>query len=165
MFSAARTAPLTRSGPRPQPIAFSLVAHAGILSLVVLGPAPHTSSRPQSLYEQVIKPHEHELVWYSFRQKLPEVSPSEVQHSEPAGAELKSPGQTIISNPKQGERGSRKWHRPTSWRSGCRRFRRLRRGRRGSCSSLRSPGGGSCLIRFPCRSRPRSKRRSRVRRW
>jgi TonB family protein len=112
MFSAARTAPLTRSGPRPQPIAFSLVAHAGILSLVVLGPAPHTSSRPQSLYEQVIKPHEHELVWYSFRQKLPEVSPSEVQHSEPAGAELKSPGQTIISNPKQGERGVQMIWRP-----------------------------------------------------
>jgi TonB family protein len=105
MFSAARTAPLTRSGPRPQPIALSLVAHAGILSLVVLGPVPHASRRPQTLYDQVIKAHEHELVWYSFRQKLPEVSPPEMQHSQLAGAELKSPGQTIISNPKQGERG------------------------------------------------------------
>jgi TonB family protein len=112
MFSAARTAPLTRSGPRPQPIALSLVAHAGVLSLVVLGPVPHASRRPQSLYEQIIKPHEHELVWYSFRQKLPEVTPSEIQPSQPAGAELKSPDQTIISNPKQGERGVQMIWRP-----------------------------------------------------
>lgn len=112
MFSAARTVPLTRSGPRPQPIALSLVAHAGILSLVVLGPVPHPSSRPQSLYELAIKPHEHELVWYSFRQKLPEVSPPEVQHSQAAGAELKTPEQTIISNPKQGERGVQMIWRP-----------------------------------------------------
>ena len=112
MFSAARTAPLTRSGPRPQPIVLSLVAHAGILSLVVLGPAPHTSGRPQSLYEQAIKQHEHELVWYSFRQKLPEVSPPEVQHSQLAGAELKSSDQTVISNPKQGERAVQMIWRP-----------------------------------------------------
>ena len=112
MFSAARTAPLTRSGPRPRPIVFSLVAHAGILSLVVLGPVPHVSSRPQSRYEQMIKPYEHKLVWYSFRQKLPEVSPPDVQHSQHPGAELKSPDQTIISNPKQGERGVQMIWRP-----------------------------------------------------
>lgn len=112
MFSAARTAPLTRSGPRPQPIALSLMAHAGILSLVVLGPAPNAARRPQSLYEQVIKPHEHELVWYSFRQKLPEVSPADMQHSQPDGAELKNSDQTIISNPKQAERGAQMIWRP-----------------------------------------------------
>jgi TonB family protein len=112
MFSAARTASLTRSGPRPQPIALSLVAHAGILSLVVLGPVPNGSRRAQSLYEQAIKRHEHELVWYRFRQKLPEISPPEMQHSERAGAELKSPDQTIISNPKQGERGVQMIWRP-----------------------------------------------------
>lgn len=112
MFSAARTAPLTRSGPRPQPIALSLMAHAGILSLVVLGPAPNPSRRPPSLYEQVIKPHEHELVWYSFRQKLPEVSPADMQHVQPDGAELKSPDQTVISNPKQAEHGVQMIWRP-----------------------------------------------------
>jgi len=112
MFSAARTAPLTRSGPRPQPIALSLMAHAGILSLVVLGPAPNASHRPQSLYEQVIKPHEHELVWYSFRQKLPEVSPSGMQHSQLDGAELKNPDQTMIASPKQAERGAQMIWRP-----------------------------------------------------
>ena len=112
MFSAARTAPLTRSGPRPQPIALSLVAHAGVLSLVVFGPAPYASSRSRSLYEEVIKPHEHELVWYSFRQRLPEVSPPDMQHSQSAGAALKNTNQTIISNPKQAEPGTQMIWRP-----------------------------------------------------
>ena len=44
--------------------------------------------RPRSLYDQVIKPHEHELVWYSFRQKLPEVSPIEKPEDRPPGAEV-----------------------------------------------------------------------------
>ena len=111
MFSAARTAPLTRNGPRPQPIAFSLMAHAGILSLVVFGPPPGRSGVPRSLYDQVIKPREHELVWYSFRQKLPEVSPPKAE-PQPAGAELNSPNQTIQSNAKPGEPGAQMIWRP-----------------------------------------------------
>jgi TonB family protein len=65
--------------------------------------------RPRSLYDQVIKPHEHELVWYSFRQKLPEVSPEKADDRTLA-AELKSPDQTIVS--KQGERGKQMIWRP-----------------------------------------------------
>src|SRR6185312_2835813 len=56
MFGAARTAPLTPSGPRPVPVVFSLVAHAGVLSFVVFGPRPHLAERQRSLYEQEIKP-------------------------------------------------------------------------------------------------------------
>jgi TonB family protein len=102
MFSAARAAPLTRSGPRPLPVAFSVLAHAGLLSLVALGPRPGSSPRPRSLYDEVIRPHEHHIVWYSFRQKLPEVSPLESQSYKPPGAEIKTPGQAIVSNPKHG---------------------------------------------------------------
>jgi TonB family protein len=108
MFSAATAAPLTRSGPRPLPIVFSILAHGGLLALVASGP-PSTRMRPRSLYDQVIKPHEHELVWYSFRQKLPEVSPLEKPDDRPPGAELKSP-QTIVS--KQGDRGKQMIWRP-----------------------------------------------------
>ena len=105
MFGAARNAPLTPSGPRPVPVIFSLVAHAGVLSFVVFGPRPHLAERRRSLYEQVIKPHEHELVWYSFRQKLPDVTPPDNRSAQPPAAEIKTAGQTIISNPKQGEQG------------------------------------------------------------
>ncbi len=108
MFGAATTAPLTRSGPRPLPIAFSLLVHGGLLALVASGPVSGRL-RPRSLYEEVIKPHEHELVWYKFREKLPEVSPAKPD-DEPPGAELKSPDQTIVS--KQGDRGKQMIWRP-----------------------------------------------------
>ena len=108
MFGAATTAPLTRSGPRPLPIAFSLLVHGGLLALVASGPVSGRL-RPQSLYEQVIKPHEHELVWYKFREKLPEVSPDKPDE-QPPGAELKSPDQTIVSQ--QGDRGKQMIWRP-----------------------------------------------------
>ncbi|HUJ22371.1 MAG TPA: energy transducer TonB [Bryobacteraceae bacterium] len=106
MLSVARSTALTRSGPRPLPIAVSLAGHACLLGMVVLGPPPDLSARAPSLYEQVIKPNEHKLVWYSFQEKLPEVSPVEKQDAQPPGAEWTRPDQTIVSHPKQADRGS-----------------------------------------------------------
>src|SRR5258708_18123772 len=108
MLGAATAAPLPRSGPRPLPIAYSLLVHGGLLALVASGPASGRL-RPRSLYDQVIKPHGHELVWYKFREKLPEVSPAKPD-DQPPGAELKSPDQTIVS--KQGDRGKQMIWRP-----------------------------------------------------
>src|ERR1700682_492559 len=110
MFGAARTAPLTRFGPRPVPIAFSLVVHACLLSLVAFGPVPARSLRSRSLYDEVIKPHQHDLVWYSFPQKLPEVSPAE--NPDQADAQQNLSEQTIVSKPKIAERGSQMVWRP-----------------------------------------------------
>ncbi len=113
MFSAARAAPLTRSGPRPLPIArFSAGPCGHPAPWWFSARAPNASRRSRSLYDQMIKPHEHQLVWYSFRQKLPEVSPPEMQIRSPPGAEMKSLDQTIVSNPKQGERGAQMIWRP-----------------------------------------------------
>ncbi len=113
MFSAARAAPLTRSGPRPLPIALSVVTHAVILSLVHFGPRVAAPPKPRSLYDEVIRPHEHELVWYSFSRKLPDVSPPQSQSQQPPATEMLSSDQTIISNPKQADRGLQMIWRPT----------------------------------------------------
>lgn len=112
MFSAARAAPLTRSGPRPLPIGISVLAHAVVLGFVHFGPRAALPRQPRSLYDAVIRPHEHELVWYSFSRKLPEVSPREKQIPKPTTAELASREQTVISNPQQGERGAQMIWRP-----------------------------------------------------
>jgi TonB family protein len=112
MFGAAQPAPPTRSGPRPLPFLASLIVHSCILGLVVFGPPPHPWERQRSLYDQVIRPHEHKLVWYSFRQKLPEVTPPENRNSPPPAAEFTNPDQTIVSNPKLGERGAQMIWRP-----------------------------------------------------
>jgi len=111
MFSAARAAPLTRSGPRPLPISVSVLVHVIALSLVHFGPHRAVSRQPRSLYDAVIRPHEHELVWYSFARKLPDVSPRERVAAKPAATELLS-NQTIISNPKLADRGAQMIWRP-----------------------------------------------------
>jgi len=112
MFSAARAAPLTRSGPRPLPIAVSVLAHAIVLSLVHFSPHAALPRKPRSLYDAVIRPHEHELVWYSFSHKLPEVAPREKASPRPPATELISPDQTIVSNPKLADRGAQMIWRP-----------------------------------------------------
>ncbi|HKW96772.1 MAG TPA: TonB family protein [Bryobacteraceae bacterium] len=111
MFRDART-PLSHSAPRPLPFGFSITVHGVLLGLVALGPPPRGATEARSLYEQVIKPREHDLVWYSFRQKLPEVSPLENQNAEARGAEVKLSDQTIISNQKQSQRGTQMIWRP-----------------------------------------------------
>ena len=112
MFGAARTAPLTRPVPGPCRWFSRFVAHAGVLSLVVLGPRSHLAERPRSLYEQVIKPHEHELVWYSFRQKLPDVSPLGNRSAQPPAAELKTAARPSSRTPSRANSGRQMIWRP-----------------------------------------------------
>jgi TonB family protein len=112
MFSAATAAPLTRSGPRPLPIVISVLVHAVVLGFVHFSPRAAVARQPRSLYDAVIRPHEHELVWYSFSRQLPEVSPRVNHNSTPHATELESREQTIISNPQQAERGRQMIWRP-----------------------------------------------------
>ncbi|MGD0360373.1 MAG: hypothetical protein ABSC93_05860 [Bryobacteraceae bacterium] len=59
--------------PRLAPFAVSLFAHGLILAWVASGPV---YEKPKSLYEIAIAPQSHKLVWYDFREKLPDVSPT-----------------------------------------------------------------------------------------
>src|ERR1039458_10341181 len=59
--------------PRPAPFAVSLLTHGLILAWVASGPV---REEPKSLYAQAIDPHASKLVWYNFREKLPDVSPA-----------------------------------------------------------------------------------------
>lgn len=112
MFSAGKAAPLTRSGPRPLPIAISVLAHAVVLGFVHFGPHAAVRRQPRSLYDAVIRPHEHELVWYSFSRKLPEVTPRENPAAAPHPAEVASRDQTIVSNTQHGDQGTQMIWRP-----------------------------------------------------
>jgi TonB family protein len=67
-----------------------------VLAEVAFGPA--AARRPESLYQREIAPHEKKLVWYRFDKKLPEVSPPKQEpDSQPPGAEVKHPDQTIVA--------------------------------------------------------------------
>src|SRR5690348_4818522 len=62
------------SRPRLPSLGYSFFIHGAVLGWVAFGPAPE---KPKTLYEQLIAPNEHKLVWYRFSKKLPEVSPAE----------------------------------------------------------------------------------------
>ncbi len=81
--------------PRPAPFAFSLLTHGLILAWVASGPV---REKPQSLYAQVIAPHASKLVWYNFREKLPEVTPPAAHKpDQPPRAEVKIASQEIVA--------------------------------------------------------------------
>src|SRR5579885_674979 len=86
--------------PKQAPGLSSLVLHGALLGWVACGPPPGAEEAPRSLYAQVIAPHEHKLVWYTFREKLPDVSPLE-RHgiSQPPEARVKA-RQEVVSQAK-----------------------------------------------------------------
>jgi TonB family protein len=70
-----------------------------LLAWVASGPVYEPEAK--SLYAQAIAPHASKLIWYSFREKLPAVSPPEPRHStEPPRAEFKYPQEIVAGSPK-----------------------------------------------------------------
>jgi hypothetical protein len=73
--------------PKPAPFAVSLLTHGLILAWLAAGPV---REEPKSLYAQAIAPHASKLVWYNFREKLPDVSPAAAPKSaRPPRADVK----------------------------------------------------------------------------
>jgi TonB family protein len=80
---------------RPVPFTLSLLTHAIILVWVASGPA---HKKPKSMYAETIAPHASKLVWYDFRQKLPEVSPAAAPKiAQPPRAKMKIASQEIVA--------------------------------------------------------------------
>jgi hypothetical protein len=108
LFSATRAGSVARI----RPMAFSLIGHAVVLMVAFLNQAPIPSEQRQTLYDEVIRPRQHDLVWYSFGRKLPPVSPTERQDRQSSGAEFSASLQTIVSSPRSGEPGAQMVRRP-----------------------------------------------------
>ncbi|MFB3828688.1 MAG: TonB family protein [Bryobacteraceae bacterium] len=74
-------------------------AHAALLLWVAAGQPGAPGERPKTLYESEIAPHRDRLVWYTFRDRLPEVSPLERRGpARPPRVERKAP-QAVVSRP------------------------------------------------------------------
>jgi len=81
--------------PRPAPFAVSLLTHGLILVWLASGPV---REEPKSLYTQAIAPHSSKLVWYDFREKLPDVSPTAASGpAKPPRADVKMASQEIAA--------------------------------------------------------------------
>ncbi len=88
------TLPRLRSGFS---FAVSGCVHGCVLAWVVLGGGGPPQPRAQSIYDQEIRPNEKQIVWYSLREKLPEIAPAETKpDARPARARVKAP-QTMVA--------------------------------------------------------------------
>jgi TonB family protein len=87
--------------------AVSACVHSWVLAWVVLSGAAAPQARPKSIYDQEIRPSEKKIVWYSLRDKLPEISPPDAaSDARPPRARQKAPqimvsGKTDDPNPRQ----------------------------------------------------------------
>ena len=85
--------------PRLATFAVSLATHGLILAWVASGPV---REKPQPLYAQTIAPHASKLVWYDFREKLPDVSPARARRpAKPPRAKVKLATQEIVAHSAQ----------------------------------------------------------------
>src|SRR5450756_2215126 len=74
--------------------------HGCVLAWVILGDAGwprHDTPGAQSIYDREIRPNEKRIVWYSLREKLPEIAPAARRAGyPPARARVKAP-QTMVA--------------------------------------------------------------------
>ncbi|MCU1239089.1 MAG: TonB family protein, partial [Candidatus Solibacter sp.] len=76
--------------------AASACVHTWVLAWVILTGITRPE-RPKSIYDQEIRPSEKKIVWYSLRDKLPEISPADAAaDARPLRARQKAP-QTMVS--------------------------------------------------------------------
>src|SRR5579862_7068117 len=89
--------------PRPLPFAFSLLTHGLILGWVASGPV---YEKEPSIYRQLIAPHAGKLIWYDFREKLPDVSPAKPRTAMLPRADFKIANQEIVTGSPASPRAS-----------------------------------------------------------
>ena len=101
--------------PKPSALAGSVALHTALVLWMFFGPSlgGRAPEQPKNLYQQVVAGNEKKLVWYKFRDKLPEVSPLE-RHgvSKPPRAEIKSDKQTVVANPPKAKRSKQMVYLP-----------------------------------------------------
>jgi TonB family protein len=75
--------------------------HAAALAWLVMGASFATADKPQFLYAQEIEPHRDHIVWYSVRNRLPDVKPPAAKPVLRPPRALRQFNQQIVSGPKE----------------------------------------------------------------
>jgi TonB family protein len=91
-------------GPSPTSLTSSVGLHVLLVGWMFFGPSLSGTRPPEpqkNIYQQLIEPNEKKLVWYNFKDKLPQVSPLQ-RHgpSRPPRTDRKTDRQTIVANPR-----------------------------------------------------------------
>ena len=87
---------------RPRSFAFSVLIHAGVLTLVAIGSSPSfvDPEESKSLYQIAIAPNRNKIIWYRLKDTLPPVSPANQQpEGDTARGRIQSFQQPIVAKP------------------------------------------------------------------
>ena len=84
---------------RPVPWLVSLLLHGGLVALLWLV-SNGLPQRTPTAYQQLVKGKEAQIVFYKFKDKLPDVQPAQSADARPPKAEIRIPKQQIVSSPK-----------------------------------------------------------------
>ncbi len=84
---------------RPVPYFASLCVH-GVLVMLLMLVSKGLPKKTPSAYDQLIKGQEAKLVFYKFKNKLPDVQPVRTADARPPKAEIQIAKQQIVSSPK-----------------------------------------------------------------
>ncbi|MCU1262018.1 MAG: TonB family protein, partial [Bryobacterales bacterium] len=88
---------------RPAPWLISLGVHVAVAALLMF--SSHTPGRTPSAYDQLLKGKEAQIIYYKFKDKLPDVKPVKSADRRPPKATVRIPKQQIVSSPKKAPKG------------------------------------------------------------
>src|SRR5580704_8639917 len=87
--------------------ALSLSIHGAVVALVMTASGMH-STAPRSLYDEEIRPFEHKLIWYSLKNRTPDVRPTEAKKTPRPPRALRKFDQSLIAGVKEDARPPQK---------------------------------------------------------
>src|ERR1039457_5154588 len=88
------TIPRARSGLS---FAVSGCVHGCVLAWLFWGGTGQPRARAQSIYDREIRPNEKRIVWYSLREKLPEIAPADTEADARAARARVKAAQTMVA--------------------------------------------------------------------
>src|SRR5580692_4957989 len=92
--------PAASNPRRSRSFCLSLCIHGAVVALLALSSATqHATPRP--LYDQEIRPYEHKLIWYSLKNRTPDVRPTEAKKTLRPPRAMRKFDQTLIAGVKE----------------------------------------------------------------
>src|SRR4051794_40518942 len=90
------------SGTLRSSLSFSTsgLIHGTLLMLLVLGDTSPREPKPKSIYDELIRPHEKQLVWYKAPDRLPDISPAASSPDHRPLRAMRVAPQRIIAGPR-----------------------------------------------------------------
>src|SRR5580658_10450187 len=92
---------------RSRPFFLSLCIHGAVVGLLALSSGTQ-SAAPRSLYDQEIRPYEHHLIWYSLKNRTPDVRPTSAKKTPRPPRATRKFDQSLIAGVKEDARPPQK---------------------------------------------------------